>query len=160
MKAKTLLAQAAKCTTQEDADNLLQVLKDAFCQSRALWHLSVYNEDAHMEGDKPFVRFELNHKISDKYITMIRPEIRAGKLVVDVVTNRMLDGLGMSSQSWEVVDGLEDVLPRRDDDVENGMTIAQLATQAKLAAIANHAELIQEVGVPRTRALKVAKQCW
>lgn len=160
MKAKTLLAQAEKCTSQADANKLLQALKDAFCQSRALWHLGVCNEEAYMEGDKPFVRFEMNHKINDTYITMIRPEIRAGKLEVVVATNRMLDGLGMQSQSSEVVDGLEDVLPRRADDVENGMTLTQLANLAKDAAINNHAELILSVTNLRTLALKVAKKSW
>jgi len=158
MKAKTLLAQAAKCTSAEDAQALLDTLKEAFCATKALRHLGTYNDDAIMEGDKPFVRFELNHKISDEYITMIRPEIRDGKLVVEVVTNRMLDGLGMQSQSWEAVEGLEDLLPRRDDDVENGLTIAQLANQVRDAVIANHADLIERVGVARTLAIKVAKK--
>lgn len=160
MKAKSLLAQAAKCKTDADAHALLAALRDAFCATKALRHLGTYNDDASMEGDQPLVRFELNQKISDEYITMIRPEIRDGKLVVDVVTNRMTDGLGMQSKSWEVVDGLEDVLPRQDDDVENGMTIAQLANLARDAAIANHADLIERVGVRRELALKVAKKSW
>lgn len=160
MKATSLLAKAAKCKTEADAQALLDSMQKAFCAPKALRHLGVYNPEAYMEDGKPFVRFELNHKISDSYITMIRPEIRDGALTVEVVTNHMHDGLGMDSKSWSEVEGLEDHLPRRDDDIENGLTIANLVTQAKEAAIACHAELIERAGVPRKLALATAAKVW
>lgn len=61
MKVKSLLAKAAKCKTQEDADKLLDTLERVFGNARPLAHLPQYNSEAYMEDDnKPFVRFELN----------------------------------------------------------------------------------------------------
>ncbi len=156
MKVKSLLAKAAKCKTQEDADKLLDTLERVFGNARPLAHLPQYNSEAYMEDDnKPFVRFELNQEISEHYITMIRPEIRDGKLVIDVVTNRMLDGMGMSSQSWEAEEGMEDTIEADDD-----RTIAELAQRAKELAIANHAQLIERVGFAHAVALEAAEKSW
>ena len=70
MKVKSLLAKAAKCKTQEDADKLLDTLERVFGNARPLTHLPQYNSEAYMEDDnKPFVRFELNQEISEHYIT-------------------------------------------------------------------------------------------
>jgi hypothetical protein len=155
MKVKSLLAKAAKCKTQGDADELLELLERVFGESRPLGCLSQNNREAYMEGDTPFVRFELNHLISEHYITMIRPEIRDGALVVTVATNHMLDGLGMASQSWDVEADLECVFEAEDD-----RTIGHLAQQAKEQALANHAQLIERVGVSRIVALKAAASSW
>lgn len=155
MKVSTLLAKAAKCKTQDDADQLLDTLRDAFSKPRSLAHLGWYNTEAYMEEGKPFVRFELNKEISEHYVTMIRPEIRDAKLVVVVVTNHMLDGLGMSSQSWDAVDGMDDLIEPTAD-----RTIADLANRAKELAIANHAQLIERVGVSHAIALKAANKSW
>lgn len=86
---------------------------------------------------------------------MIRPEIRDGKLVIDVVTNRMLDGMGMSSQSWEAEEGMEDTIEADDD-----RTIVDLAQRAKELAIANHAQLIERVGFAHAVALEAAEKSW
>ena len=155
MKVKSLLARAAKCKTQDDADNLLSTLERVFGNARPLAHLPKYNSEAYIEDGTPFVRFELNQEISEHYITMIRPEIRDGKLVVDVVTNRMLDGMGMSSKSWEAEEGMEDTIEADDD-----RTIADLAQRAKELAIANHAQLIERVGVAHSVALEAAEKGW
>ncbi|HIH2744877.1 TPA: hypothetical protein ACYLN4_000543 [Burkholderia lata] len=155
MKVKSLLAKAAKCTTQEDVDQLLATLERAFADARPLAGLDKNNSEAYMEDGKPYVRFELNHKISDHYITMIRPEIRFGKLAVVVITNCMLDGKGMASQSWEVVDDMDDAIEATEDQ-----TTDDLVKRAKEQALANHAELIQRVGVPRLIAEKAARQSW
>lgn len=156
MKVKSLLAKAAKCKTQADADKLLDTLQRVFGNAKPVCHLYWYNSEAYMEDDKPCVRFELNQEISEHYITMIRPEIRDGKFVVDVVTNHMLDGLGMSSQSWEVVEGMEDAIESYDDD----QPVATLAQRAKELAIANHAQLIERVGVSHSVALDAAEKSW
>lgn len=155
MKVKSLLAKAAKCKTQVDADKLLDTLERVFGNARPLAHLPRYNSEAYMEDNAPFVRFELNQEISEHYITMIRPEIRDGKLMVDVVTNRMLDGMGMSSQSWEAEDGMEGTIEADDD-----RTITDLAQRAKELAIANHAQLIERVGVAHSVALDAAEKSW
>ena len=155
MKVKSLLASATKCKTQADAEMLLETLVRVFGNARQLASLPQNNSEACMESDKPFVHFELNQVISAHYITMIRPEIRDGKMVVVVVTNRMLDGLGVSSQSWEAEDGME-VIIEADDD----LTVADLAQRAKEQAIANHVQLIERVGVVHSAALKVAKKSW
>lgn len=155
MKVKSILAKAAKCNTQDDADTLLETLRNAFGNARPVAHLPQQNHEAYLENDEPFVHFELNQEISNHYITMIRPEIRNGKLVVDVVTNNMLDGLGTSSQSWEPVDGMDDTL-----EGAESQTIADLARRAKELAIANHAQLLERVGVAQAEALKMAKKTW
>ncbi len=155
MKVKTLLAQAAKCASEQDANNLLETLKRVFGNARPLSHLPTANEEGYLEEGKPFVRFELNREISDHYITMIRPEIRDEKLVVVVVTNFMPDGHGMQSESWEVVDGMEEVIEALPDQ-----TVAELARMAVVCAIADHRELIERVGVPRAVAKLAAKKSW
>ena len=156
MKVKSLLAIAAKCKTPEDANKLMDTLRRVFANTRPVGHLPEYNAEAYMEGDQPFVRFELNKEISDHYITMIRPEIRHGKFVVVVVTNHMLDGLGMSSQSWAEVEGMDDLIEADDED----RPISDLANRAKELAIINHARLIERVGVTYSNALKAAKKSW
>lgn len=155
MKVKSLLARAAKCKTDDDAQDLLFGLKEAFGTKGPLSHLYQTNDDWCIEDEGPFVRFELNQLINEHYITMIRPEIREGKLAVVVVTNHMLDGLGMSSQSWEVVDRMYDVIEAYDDN-----SVAQIARQAKELAIANHAQLIESVGVPTKLAKQTAIKSW
>lgn len=93
MKIKTLITRSNRCKTDEDAQKLLDMLKQAFSKSRDLSHLYTFNEEAYIE-DSAFVRFEFNREISDDYVTMIRPQIRDGEVSVCVVTNHMLDGLG------------------------------------------------------------------
>ena len=155
MKVKSLLAQAAKCVTEQNADNLLETLKRVFSNARPLSRLTMANEEGYMEGDKAFVRFELNREISDHYVTMIRPEIRDDTLVVVVVTNRMLDGHGMQSKSWEVFEEMEEVIEGRPDQ-----TVAELARLAANCAIADHRKLIERVGVPPAVAKLAAKKSW
>ena len=97
--------------------------------------------------------------ISGDYITMIRPEIRDANMSVSVVTNRMLDGLGMSSSHWEIasVEGeiLEDVI-----DVDEDRDVLDVAKQAAELAISHHQQLIEQVGVPHEIAAKTAHECW
>lgn len=155
MKVKSLLAKAANCKTNADADKLLETLQRVFGNAKPVCHLDWFNSQAYMEDEKPFVSFELNQEISEHYITMIRPEIRDGKFVVDVVTNHMLDGLGMSSQSWQAVDGMEDSI-----EGDDSQPVADLAQRAKELAIANHAQLIEHVGVSHAVALDAAEKSW
>jgi hypothetical protein len=115
MEVKSLLAKAAECKTEADAEKLLEALMEAFSDEPSVSHLPQFNSESYMEDGKPFVRFELNKEISEHYITMIRPEIRDGKLVVDVVTNHMLDGMGLASCSWEAEEGMEDAIEADDD---------------------------------------------
>lgn len=156
MNVSTILEQALQCKSQEDADSLLDTLREAFGGTGPLSHLGSMNDEAYMEGDKPFIRFELNRLISEHYVTMIRPEIRDDKLAVVVVTNYMRDGAGLSSQSWDVADGFdEEVL-----DGYAGQEIDELAQRAKELAIADHRLLIERVGVPESAAEEAAQKSW
>lgn len=156
MKIKTLLKQAAACNTEDDAKALEERMEEVFGACKVLGNLEGANSEHYMEGDKPFVRFELNHVISDSYITMIRPEIRDGALVVVVCTNRMLDGHGMHSQRWELAkEELEEVIETTEDQ-----TVAQVAKLAAEKAMEFHAQLIEELGVSKALALRVAKKSW
>jgi hypothetical protein len=155
MKVSTILAKAATCKSKEDAERLLDVLERVFGNAKQVAHLPIHNREASMEGDRPFVRFELNREISEHYVTMIRPEIRYGQLVVVVATNQMLDGLGMESRNWETVDGMEDVIEARPDQ-----SVADMMKLAVGLALADHAELITCVGVPSKVARLAAKKSW
>ncbi len=155
MKIQTLINKAAKCKTTEDAEALLGILQKAFGNAKPLRHLGEANAESYMEGETPLVRFELNHVISDDYITMIRPEIRDGEVSVYIETNRMLDGKGMMSQKWEQVDGMEDLIECRPEQ-----TVAQVAELAAEVAIANHRMLIESVGVPMRAAEQAARSSW
>jgi hypothetical protein len=152
MKVSTLLNKAKKLA---DADAVLKLLQNEFGNANPINHLYQANSEAYMEGDSPFVRFELNREISGDYITMIRPEIRAGALTVAVATNHMLDGMGISSQSWETHEGMDDLL-----EADPEQTTFQLAKQAVELAVMHHRQLIVNVGVPPFIALKTAMKCW
>lgn len=163
MKVQQLLDRATACLTDDHASSLLSILVTAFSASGPLSHLGVYNLESYMEEKQnpasapaPFVRFELNRIISEDYVTMIRPEIRDGEMVVVVVTNRMLDGLGMASKSWEVPDFLDEAVIEADPD----STTEELAERAKELAIADHRLLIERVGVPEAIARETALQSW
>jgi len=155
MKVKNLLAIAAQCDTEEAAEQLLDALKSNFSESDAIASLVDANDEAMMEGDSPFVSVEFNHVISDHYITMIRPEIRFGKLSIVVATNHMRDGLGMFSQSYDVIEDMDEAFDADDDD-----TIVSVAAKAKEMAIAHHATLIERVGVPPLIAQAAAQESW
>jgi hypothetical protein len=155
MKIERLLAKASKCTTAACAEDLLDMLHRVFGRARPLAHLEQANHEAYMEGAAPFVRFELNRVISGSYITMIRPEIRDGALVLAVVTNRMLDGAGMASQKWELVDDMDDLI-----ECEGHQTVDEISREAKAMAISHHRVLIQQVGVPDKIAIVAARRSW
>jgi hypothetical protein len=156
MRIKNLLANVALCTTDEEIKSVMaEVLIPSFQRTAALRHLLPTNEDYGMEGSNPYLRFELNHVISDHYITMIRPEIRDKKFVVSVVTNHMLDGAGMSSQKWEAEESMDDLI-----EPDENMTIAAVAKHAKVQALAHHRELIERLGVPRKVAETTVKKSW
>ena len=155
MEVKTILELSNACTTEVDANRLLDTLQEAFLGS-VVGRLVLCNAEALMEEDgKPFVRFELNKVLSGDYVTVLMPEIRNGKFEVVVVTNRMLDGLGLSSQSWEAVDGMEDVI-----ECDPGQSLSDIAQRAKDLAIGNHARLIEQVGVAHELSLEVAQKSW
>jgi hypothetical protein len=160
MKAATLLKQAAKCKLKDDARKLLDRLTEAFQVNKSkIGHLETANDDCYIEDDRGVVSVEFNRKISDDYIIMIRPEIRDGKMIVLVVTNRMLDGLGMQSKRWEVatVNGaeLEDLI-----EVDEDRVVLDVAKRAAELAISHHQRLIEQVGVPQEIAAKTAQKCW
>lgn len=155
MKIQSLLTKAAKCTTEEDAQALSDTLQRVFCEAKPFANLDIANQEAYMEGDKPFVHFELNRVYSEYYITMIRPEIRFGELAVSVVTNYMKDGLGMQSQRWEIIEGMDDVITARPEQ-----TVAAVVALALKCAIANHQELLERLGVPAKAAKTAAKASW
>lgn len=154
MKIKTLLRLAKRCKTDADAQKLLAKLQQAFGKSRVLRHLSVNNEEAIIE-DQAFVRFEFNREISDDYVVMIQPQIRDGECSVIIQTNRMLDRLGMSSQHWEVIEGMEDQI-----ECDPERSVSDVAQRAAELGILHHKMLIESVGVPETIARKTAEKCW
>lgn len=156
MKIKTILKRAAKCITKADSQAILGLWMDQWRKQRPLAHLDVYNEEGYLEAEgQPSAQFELNRVISDDYITMIRPVIRQGEVYVYVRTQRMLDGMGMSSKSWETLENMDDTI-----EPSEGQTVAQLAATARDLAIAHHRQLIESVGVPLAVARETAEKCW
>jgi hypothetical protein len=156
MNVSTLLDQAALCKTEEDAAKLLEVLREAFAQTAPLPQLNENNAQSFMEDDNPFANFELNRVISEYYLTRILPWIRERKLIVLVTTFHLNDGLGLESKDWGVAKGFkEEVITA--DPVQ---TVEQLAVGAKALAIADHARLIEQAGVPSALARETAEASW
>lgn len=156
MNVQTLLDQAAACKTEDDAQNLLFAMQEAFTKSGPLSHLRVDNPDHNMEKEGPYVQFELNREINEYYITAIKPEIRSGEFVIVVRTYHMKDGLGMQSRNYDIAEGL-------DEEVIDGspeQTIEDLAQRAKELALADHRLLIERVGVPEAAARQAALDSW
>jgi hypothetical protein len=154
MKVKELLEQASRCKTDTDVEQLLDRLQQTFAKSRWLRHLSVINREACIENH-PFVRFEFNREISEDYVMMIQPQIRDGECSVTIQTNRILDRLGLSSQHWEVIDGMDELI-----ECDPERTVSDVAVRAAELAMMQHSLLIESVGVPETIARKTAKVCW
>lgn len=155
MKIKSLLAKAAKCKNDSDAEKLLETLKRIFGNHKLLSNLSINNECFMMEDDCPNAEFELNKEISDEYITMIRPEIRHGAFAVVICTYRMLDKLGMCSKNFEKIAEMDHLIEPNENE-----TINDVCKQSYDLAIANHQSLIESVGVPHLVAKKTAKASW
>jgi hypothetical protein len=155
MKIQSLLGIAKLAKSEVDAAELLLLMVEEFGKVRKLKNLGSMNEEAYMEGDHPHVSFELNQVISDDFVTMIRPEIRDGSFSIEVITNKMLDGHGLSSKDWEVVDNLEDEL-----DLDGVETVAQVGLMAYEKSVFNHASLIEKLGIPFADAHKLAKKVW
>ena len=155
MKIKTLITRANRCKTDEEAQKMLDMLKQAFGKSSRLSHLYTYNDDASMEEDSVFVSFEFNREISDDYVTMIKPEIRNAEVTVCVITSRMLDGLGMMSQHWEAIEGMDDLI-----ECEPDRAVSDIAQRTVELAISHHRILIESVGVTQEIAEETAKKSW
>lgn len=155
MKVKTILKQAAKCKSLDDADDLLVKLVTVVTETAALRGILQFNHDLSMEGDKPFVSFELNKEISEHHVLMVRPQIRNGALTIEVAMNRMLDGHGLQSQSAERMDDLDELIEAHAD-----ATIADIANHAKRLAIYCHAKLIERAGIAALEAHAIAKKSW
>jgi len=157
MKANKLLALAALCTTEAQAQDAQTTLRDALCATRALRSLTVLNEEGWIEAPNlPFLRFELVSLLSDNYALSLAPEIRGGKLSIAVRLDRFIDGRGLGSRQYEATLG-------DDDDhieAEADQTVAELANLAKAKALELHARLIESVGVPSKAALNAAKRAW
>lgn len=155
MKVKSLLKIASKCKTEDDVKALLETLKRVFANSGPLTHLYLHNDEADMEGGHPNVFFDLSREISSSYITTIRPEIRDEKFTVVVTTNRMLDGLGLLSTTWDTLEDMDESI-----DVSDDKTIKEIAMEARELAIANHVRLIEQVGVTHAAAKAAAIESW
>lgn len=156
MNVQTLLDQAATCKTDEEAQNLLFAMQEAFTENGPLSHLPVYNPDFNMEDTGPYVQFELNREITEYYTTCIKPEIRDGQFAIVVRTYHMKDGLGLQSRNYAIAEGL-------DEEVIDGspdQSIDELAQRAKELALADHRLLIERVGVPETAARQAALDSW
>lgn len=61
----------------------------------------------------------------------------------------------MMSQSWESIEGLDDLL-----ECEPDRTVSDIAQRAAELTISQHRMLIESVGVPHVIAEETAKKCW
>lgn len=105
--------------------------------------------------EEPNIRFEMVLLLSNNYALAVTPEIRHGAFVVVTCVNRFEDGLGLGSSNWARVDDDEQVIEADDEQ-----TVAQLARLAKAQVVAQHAKLIESLGVPPAAALTAAKKAW
>lgn len=153
MKVSTLLKQAAKCKTEQELNLLYFALQDAFTENTKLSQLTLANAEQYMEGENPYVRFELDKQLSGYYITCIAPEIRDKKLTVTVVLNYMSDGYGMESNNWDIADGFEEELI----EAQPNQTVAQLIKQAIQHAVDFQVTLLERVGVTGKPAIAAVK---
>ncbi|MBC3871492.1 hypothetical protein [Undibacterium oligocarboniphilum] len=155
MKIKSLLSKAKRCSSQEDAAQLLDLLKDKINKHPLLSHLWIYNAESMMEVDTPFVSFELNRVYSDEYVLMIRPEIRDEAFTIQVTMYHMQDKLGVCSKKANPLVEMNEVLePSKEQNLE------EVCVQAVKIAINYHRMLMVSVGVPNSIANTTADSCW
>ena len=159
MNIKPFLDLAAQCKTDKDANALLDSLIEAFKGDESeLNHLSVCNSEFCMSDNGPEVSFQLNHVISEHYITMIKPMIGEGKFTCLVETNHMLDALGMHSKKWEMVEGMEEVWEYSEDG--NILDINELTKHLEKLALINHRLLVERLGISQQDAEVAVQAAW
>jgi|SRR5690606_34041790 len=156
MKVKTILAKAAKCSSDRDAHEFLSFFRELFTQSKPINEWETQNDDYMLEDSGLFTNFELVRILSDYYAINITPEIRDGTLSIFVRLDNFLDGWGSASQSWEAVEGLPVTLVLAEPD----QTIAQVVKTVVHSAQENHSQLLQRLGVPATEAARIVKKIW
>jgi hypothetical protein len=155
MHVKLFLTQAAQCKTQEDLDALMETLQQHFCRASPLASLPQYHVQAYMFGESPFLRVELKHIISGYHVTEIRPDIREGKLIVEVETFYIPDGLGVTSEHASAIEGMKDTL-----EPEGNAYLDEVAQDAAEQAVANHVMLLERAGAAYGDARTIAMQAW
>lgn len=152
----TFVTSATKCKTVAGLQKLLQRMKDEFLKNTLLSPLVAANDEIELVGgSQPFLRFELNQVISQHYITMVQLEIRDSKFNVRICTNRMKDGLGMSSQNWEPIEELDDDIWVLDEE-----TVTTLVDKIYMKLMRNHAALLETMGIDSINAYLVACAAW
>ena len=152
---KKLLSAAKKCNsdelTSEFCDDFQSLLSGLSGEC-----LDVFNTEGHIESNgKPYIRFELSRVFSDSYIYEITPVIQDGALYIGGRLNHMKDGLGTSSQDWEVVEGWDDEINLYPED-----TIDVVLARAINLMLVAHKKLIEDAGVPSHIAKKTAIDSW
>ena len=149
-----ILALAALCTSDAEATEVLDVLKDKFCAE--LPRLVQQNDEAYLEEPgKPHIRFELVNLLSSRHAIAVVPEIRDGNISLQVILTRFNDGLGFSSRDYSTFDDFQ-----ADISVASSDTVEHLAAQAKDQAIALHFKLVQEAGVDESTAGTAVQKAW
>lgn len=140
MEIKNLLEQARNACSDEDAKVFLGVMKTEFFEKGPLSSFLV-----NWEGSENWF-FGLNgvKDIGNGHEMEIRPEIRGGKLSVEVRLTNGREGRQLS----ECTGGYAD------------WTVNRLCEKAKELAIGLHRELIESVGVPRHEAERIARDCF
>lgn len=155
MRANHFVELSKKCTTEEQASTLCAELQGAFLATPEFTDFSVDNESSYMEGDTPYLEFQMNKVISDWYILAVNPVIRDSQLTIDIMLQFMIDGFGMQSRSWETK--YEDTI---EVDEDSDVTIETLADRARRMAIHFHAKLVETVGIPPESAKEIAEKAW
>lgn len=154
MKVKTLLNHAKRCKHSDEAYQLLNRFTWAVSKLACINTMDVRNEEASMESDTPFIRFELSDKLSNTYIISISPLIRMGELSVLVSLYRMNDGSGDMSKSWKLVGDEFVISPHENEEI--GAVLEQALNQAKF----QHACLLESVGIPYELAKETVNKRW
>lgn len=149
MKIKTLLAKAKTSTPEE----VMQMMKDEFWDSRAIGYLPTANEDYSMEDGNVYATADHNRFLSSGYATRISPLLQGGEFVINVTIDRLLDNKGFASQRWES-EFEETVKP----PIE--ATLKWAAARAAEVAIEQQAQLFVRAGMPEDVARKTAKRLW
>ena len=158
MNVKSLLALAGECKTEAQVEPVFKVFKEAFTKrfEKRLSCLYVLNDQYHLEEEgEPFLQFEVSYVVSSWYVISAQIEIRSGDLVIYVVRNHMLDGLGMDSQNWE-----EDADDEKLLEFEDDSTVSTMIKSMVDEFIHQHTLLLEVAGLTPDEAKQAATRVW
>lgn len=159
MQIKTLLEQAARCTTEQEVPALCATIREAFDRT-ALFSKVKFERDPHACKDEAIVckvgalvQLRFNHQHSDAFVTSLVVTIDEEGFGITVVTSYCKAGFGNSRYS---IEGMEDDFV----EAQPHETLDEVLAKVRELAMVHQRKLLEMVGVPENLSADLAEKLW